>query len=226
MNYIVFGGTKGIGKAVVDGLLDEGHAVWSVSRSDVGQLGVESILWDALSEEPIIGLPAVIDGVVYTPGSINLKPFNRLKPEDFQSDFVLNVLGIVKALQACLPGMKEATNASVVLFSTVAVSQGMLFHTSIAAAKGAVEGLTRSLAAEWAPQIRVNAIAPSLVNTPLASRLLSTPEKIEASALRHPLRRIGEPNDIAQAVVYLLSNRSAWTTGQILAVDGGMSAIQ
>jgi NAD(P)-dependent dehydrogenase (short-subunit alcohol dehydrogenase family) len=122
--------------------------------------------------------------------------------------------------------MKAAGSASVVLMSTVAVQSGMSFHASIAMAKGAIEGLTKSLAAEWAPQIRVNAVAPSLVNTDLASRLLSTPEKVEASGKRHPLQRVGEPADIAAAVLFLLGDGSAWMTGQVMAVDGGLGSLR
>ena len=226
MNYIVFGGSRGIGSAVVESLVSQGHAVWSVSRNGQAPSGAHPIAWDAISDEPILDLPSEIHGVVYAPGSINLKPFRGLKLEEFRADFELNAMGAVKALQACLPAMKTAGKASVVLFSTVAVQSGMSFHASIAMAKGAIEGLTRSLAAEWAPLIRVNAIAPSLVNTDLAARLLSTPEKVEASGKRHPLQRVGEPNDIASAVLFLLGEGSDWMTGQVMAVDGGMGSLR
>jgi len=226
MNYIVFGGSRGIGSVVVDGLVSQGHSVWSVSRSGKAAAGAVGIAWDAVSDEVPPGLPSEIHGAVYAPGSINLKPFRGLKLDEFRADFELNAMGAVKALQACFPGMKLAGKASVVLFSTVAVQTGMSFHASIAMAKGAIEGLTRSLAAEWAPQIRVNAVAPSLVNTDLASRLLSTPEKVEASGKRHPLQRIGEPNDIASVVLFLLGDGSDWITGQVMAVDGGMGSLR
>jgi NAD(P)-dependent dehydrogenase (short-subunit alcohol dehydrogenase family) len=226
MNYVVFGGSRGIGAAVVERMMNEGHAIWAVSRSGEAADGATGIAWDAISDEAILDLPSEIHGVVYAPGSINLKPFRGLKLEEFRADFELNAMGAVKALQACLPAMKTAGKASVVLFSTVAVQSGMSFHASIAMAKGAIEGLTRSLAAEWAPQIRVNAIAPSLVNTDLAARLLSTPEKVEASGKRHPLQRVGEPQDIAAAVEFLLSAGSDWMTGQIMAIDGGMGSLR
>ena len=226
MNYIVFGGSRGIGTAVVESLVSQGHAVWSVSRNGQAPAGAHAITWDAISDEAILDLPSEIHGVVYAPGSINLKPFRGLKLEEFRADYEINAMGAVKALQACLPAMKTAGKASVVLFSTVAVQSGMSFHASIAMAKGAIEGLTRSLAAEWAPQIRVNAIAPSLVNTDLAARLLSTPEKVEASGKRHPLQRVGEPNDIASAVLFLLGEGSDWMTGQVMAVDGGMGSLR
>lgn len=174
-------------------------------------------------------MPAVegpIHGVAYCPGSINLKMFRSLKAEEFLQDFELNVMGAVRFLQKMHGGLKAVPGSSVVMFSTVAVQQGMSFHSSIAISKGAVEGLVRSLAAEWAPGIRVNAIAPGLVETPLSARLLSSPEKVEASAKRHALGRIGQPEDIASMALFLLGDKSAWMTGQILGVDGGMSALR
>jgi NAD(P)-dependent dehydrogenase (short-subunit alcohol dehydrogenase family) len=165
--------------------------------------------------------------VVYCPGSIRLRPFHRLKTQDFLSDLEINLLGAVKAIQACLPGLKKAdAPASIVLFSTVAVKTGMPFHASIASAKGAIEGLTRSLAAEFAPRIRVNAIAPSLTDTNLAKTLLSDDGKRTAAAERHPLKRVGTPADIAAAAKFLLDDSASWITGQIIAVDGGMGAIR
>ena len=149
-----------------------------------------------------------------------------MKDEDFLADFNLNVLGAVKSIRTVLPCLKHAEDASIVLFSTVAVQTGMAFHASIASAKGAVEGLTRTLAAEFAPRIRVNAIAPSLTDTPLASKLLSREDSRKAAAERHPLKRVGKPEDVAAAATFLLSDDSSWMTGQVLALDGGMSAIK
>jgi NAD(P)-dependent dehydrogenase (short-subunit alcohol dehydrogenase family) len=168
----------------------------------------------------------VLDGLVYLPGSITLKPFNRLSAEDFLNDFQVNCLGAVAAIQSALPALKAAPSASIVLFSTIAVAQGLSFHASIAAAKGAVEGLARSLAAELAPKIRVNGIAPSLTDTPLAGTLLNTDAKKEASAKRHPLQLVGEPDDVAQMVSFLLSDASKFLTGQILRPDGGLSSVR
>jgi NAD(P)-dependent dehydrogenase (short-subunit alcohol dehydrogenase family) len=168
----------------------------------------------------------VLDGLVYFPGSITLKPFHRLTREDFLHDFQVNCLGAAETIRQALPSLKAAPSASIVLFSTVAVAQGMPFHASIAAAKGAVEGLALSLAAELAPKIRVNVIAPSLTDTPLAGTLLNTEAKREAAAKRHPLQRIGDPGQVAELADFLLSDASAFMTGQILRPDGGLSSIR
>ncbi|MEZ4988427.1 MAG: SDR family oxidoreductase [Saprospiraceae bacterium] len=159
------------------------------------------------------------------PGSINLKPFRSLKPDAFREELELNLMGAVRCLQAVEKRFKGAAQASVVLFSTVAVQRGMPFHASIAAAKGAVEGLTRALAAEWAPQVRVNAIAPSLTDTPLAEKLLNTPEKMQAAAERHPLQRYGAAAEIAALACFLLGKEAGFITGQIIHADGGKSVI-
>ena len=164
--------------------------------------------------------------MLYCPGSINLKPFKSLKEQDYLNDFNINALGAVKIINNYLPNLKKAETSSLVFFSTVAVQTGMPYHASVAMAKGAVEGLTRSLAAEFAPNIRVNAIAPSLTDTPMASRLLSSDEKKEASAKRHPLNSIGNPEEIAKAASYLLSDDSGWITGQVIHIDGGISSLR
>jgi NAD(P)-dependent dehydrogenase (short-subunit alcohol dehydrogenase family) len=167
-----------------------------------------------------------IDGLVYFPGTINLKPFHRYKHEEVMNDLTVNVLGAFQSVQKYLPNLKQGTNSSVVLFSSVAATTGMTFHTSIALAKGAIEGLTRSLAAEFAPTIRVNAIAPSLTNTPLGEKFLSTPEKMEASAQRNPMKKVGTSEDLSNSIEFLLSEKSAWITGQVLHVDGGMGTLR
>lgn len=171
-------------------------------------------------------LPEKIDGLVYCPGAINLKPFSRIKEEDFINDFKLQVTGAIKVIQTCLPKLKNSGAASVVLFSTIAVQMGFNFHSIVSTSKGAIEGLTKALAAELAPSVRVNCIAPSITQTPLAASILGTQEKVEANAQRHPLKRVGSAEDIANAAAYLLSNESSWVTGQILHIDGGMSAIK
>ncbi|HSF55281.1 MAG TPA: SDR family oxidoreductase [Algoriphagus sp.] len=222
-NIVIVGGNSGIGKASAELLQEEGAKVFMFSKSGEGttKLNAEN----DFSEIP--GLPDVIDGLIYCPGTINLKPFHRISMSDFHQEMEVNFFGAVRVLQACLKGLKKSSGASVVLYSTVAVQTGMGFHAGIASAKGAVEGLTRSLAAEWAPsKIRVNAIAPSLTETPLANALLSTPEKKEASDKRHPLGRIGTALDIAEATVFLLSPKSSWITGQVLHIDGGMSNLK
>lgn len=227
--YVVVGGSKGIGAAITKSLVSDGHQVIVISRTkeEIAELvGVEHIEADINATDfQNISLPSSINGLIYCPGSINLKPFHRLKQTDFYNDWQINVEGAVKSIQACLSGLKETTG-SVVLFSTVAVQTGMPFHSSIAMSKGAIEGLTRSLAAEYAPLLRVNCIAPSLTNTSLAARLLSTPEKEEASAKRHPLQSVGQPEDIAAMASFLLSENSRWITGQVIGVDGGMSTLK
>ena len=172
--------------------------------------------------------PEEVQAAAYCPGTITLKSLRALTAEEFRRDLEINVVGAVRFLQAVQPRLagREGRPASVVLFSTVAVAQGMPMHASVAAAKGAVEGLVRSLAAEWAPKVRVNAIAPALTDTPLASRLLSSPEKRDAMAARHPLKRLGTAADAAAMARFLLSEESGWMTGQVLAVDGGLSTVR
>jgi len=222
-NIVIVGGNSGIGKATAEMLQSAGANLFLYSKSGSGTIALDI----SLDFEEMPGLPEVIDGVVYAPGTINLKPFHRISIDDFKKEMEVNFFGAVRVLQSCLKGLKKSAAPSVVLYSTVAVQTGMGFHAGIASAKGAIEGLTRSLAAEWAPsKIRVNAIAPSLTETPLASALLSTPEKKEASDKRHPLGRVGSAQDIAASTVFLLSPQSSWMTGQILHVDGGMSTLK
>ncbi|MCB0654280.1 MAG: SDR family oxidoreductase [Saprospiraceae bacterium] len=228
--YLVVGGSTGIGYALVKELLNSGQEVWVISRSK-GELNafpqVKYIPFDVLADTLTKKmLPTSLAGLAYCPGSITLRPFRSLKPQQFRADYEINVIGAVNILQAAYPALKAIGSASVVLFSTVAVGQGMAYHSSIAAAKGAVEGLTRSLAAEWAPDVRVNCIAPSLTDTPLARRLLGTAEKVTASADRHPLKRVGQPEDVAQLAGFLLSSENSWITGQVIGVDGGLSVIR
>ena len=228
-NILLIGGSYGIGLAIAQELHNENNIfVASRSNENLAGLNVTHIPFDASTDTlDTSKLPVVIDGLVYCPGTINLKPFHRFSVEDFQRDYEVNVLGAVKVLQACLKGLKKSESASVVLFSTVAVQVGLGFHASISSAKGAVEGLAKSLAAEWAPnKIRVNVVAPSLTDTPLASALLGNEDKKEASNKRHPLGRYGQPEDIAGAAVFLLSKDASWMTGQVLHLDGGMSSVK
>lgn len=228
-NYLIVGGGSGIGKVIAEKLQAEGKNVWAFSRNiESANLasGIQKKNFDVLNDEELPEIPDTLDGLVYCPGSIDLKPFERIKLDAFRADLEINYLGAIKVLKACMPALKKTGNSSVVLFSTVAVQTGLPFHTSIAGAKGAVEGLGRSLAAEYAPKVRVNVIAPSLTDTPLAESLLSSDRKREANADRHPLKKVGQPEDIAEMGHYLLSQKSAWVTGQIFKVDGGMSAIR
>ncbi|MEM8969135.1 MAG: SDR family oxidoreductase [Bacteroidota bacterium] len=228
-NILIIGGTSGIGKSTLETLLEEGASVIVASRQEPpADDNVTHISLDVLNmTDELDTLPDQLHGVVYTPGTITLKPFQSLKPADFQKEIELNAIGAVKVIQAALKSLRAAKGASIVLFSTVAVKVGLNFHTAVAMAKGAVEGLGRSLAAELANKhIRVNVVAPSLTDTPLAENLLSTEEKKEASNKRHPLGRYGKPEDVAQAVTYLLSDDSSWVTGQVFHVDGGLSAVK
>lgn len=225
--YIIAGASSGIGFSLAQQLISEGHQVVGLSRIPgplAGESGYTHLSWDAIQED-VPELPSIAAGLVYAPGSILLKPFGRLTEADFIEHFRLNVTGAVSLLQKAYPALRKG-NASVVLFSTVAVKTGMPYHSLISSVKGSIEGLVKALAAEWAPHIRVNAVAPSLTATALAGRLTDTDEKIKASAERHPLKRIGQPQDIAAAVRFLLSSQSGWITGQILPVDGGISAIR
>jgi len=230
IKYLIVGGSSGIGLALTNRLATEGNTVFVLSRNQ-NQLEIsDKIIYhkiDVLDQpQSFPSFENEFDGLLYCPGSITLKPLKILKEQDYTNDFNLNALGAVKVISQYLTNLKKVEKSSIVLFSTVAVQTGMPYHASIAMAKGAVEGLTRSLAAEFAPKIRVNAIAPSLTDTPLASKLLSNDEKKEASAKRHPLNSIGNAEDIANAAYYLLSDKSSWVTGQIFHIDGGMSSLR
>lgn len=225
--YLVIGGSSGIGEGVVNELSAENNVVATYCKNykkDATQ--VQYVHFDVLSEQDLSFIPPTLDGLAYCPGSITLKPFTRFTQQDFMQDYLLQVIGATKIIQAAIPALKNSQHASVVLFSTVAVQHGFPFHSLVSASKGAIEGLTKALAAEYAPKIRFNCIAPSITNTPLAGNLLNTTEKIEANAQRHPLKRIGTVTDIAKMTAFLLSDASSWMSGEILHVDGGMSSIK
>lgn len=229
-NYLIIGASSGIGLELSRLLVESGNQVYGTYKTQKPGVELAGIHYDFLDvredDWDLSYLPETLSGVIYCPGSINLKPFHRIKPESFISDFNLQVTGAIKVLQAVFPKLKASETASVVLFSTIAVQQGFNFHTQVSTSKGAIEGLTRALSAEWAPKIRVNAIAPSLTDTPLAAKLLNNDQKKETHIARHPLKKIGSPNDIAEAAMFLLSEKSSWITGQVLHVDGGMSRIR
>lgn len=229
-NYLIIGGSSGIGKALTTELASEGHQVYATYHTtEVADIIANTQYHPLNVKDETLNLnflPDTLDGVAYCPGTINLLPFARIKPQQFSDDYELQVLGAIKILQAVQKKLKATTNASVVFFSTVAVQTGFAFHTQVATSKGAIEGLTRALAAEFAPRIRVNAIAPSITDTPLAGKLLSSGDKKDKNAQRHPLKKIGTPEDIARMAAFLLSDKANWITGQIIHVDGGMSSVK
>lgn len=223
-NILLIGGSYGIGLAIAKELQFENN-VYIASRSNENLADVKAthIAFDATNDTiDTSQLPAVIDGLVYCPGSINLRPFKGLKPEAFETDLQINFISLVKVIQSVLHNLLASEQASIVTFSSVAATMGMPFHTSVAASKGAIEGFAKALAAEYAPKIRVNVIAPSLTDTPLADKFLNNETKQEKSAERHPLKRFGKPEDSAQMATFLLSDKSSWISGQIFHVDGGM----
>ena len=220
-NILVIGGSKGIGKAIITNLVEENH-VYNVSRTspDFSHNNLTHFSLDILTDE----LPEIdkIDTLIYCPGSINLKPISRLKLEEFRDDFEINVVGAVKTIQKYLPKLKEGNSPNILLFSTVASKLGMPFHASVAAAKSAVEGLTKSLGAELAPTIRVNAIAPTVTNTDLASKLLRNDRMIENITERHPLKKYLQPKEVADLATFLTSDKAKSISGQIFELDCGI----
>lgn len=223
----MIGGSYGIGLPLVKILNKEFNVHVACRTNDQLQSeNVNFIKFDALTDEfDNTLIPDEIHGFVYLPGSINLRPFKGLSVEAFKQDLEINLISLIKVLKTVIPNLIAADSSSIVLMSTVAVQRGMPFHSSVSASKGAIEGLTKSLAAEYAPKIRVNAVAPSIVDTPLANRFLNNDLKIEKSALKHPMKRVGNSTDIAETINFLLSEKSSWMTGQIIGVDGGTSTL-
>jgi len=224
--YLIAGASSHIAQKTAAILKSEGHNVIGIStKENPGEFDV----FHKIEKYETAFFPSVdvaIDGLVYFPGTINLKPFHRLTPEDFITDYKINALGAVAFIQMYLNAIKKSVNGSIVFVSSVAAQTGMPFHSSISMAKAAIEGLARSLAAELAPMIRVNAIAPSLANTPLGERFINSPEKLEASQKRNPMKKVGEPQELADAISFLLSEKASWITGQVLAIDGGMGSLR
>ena len=222
---MIVGASSGIGAAIARQLELEGNEVIAISRTNANNLK-GYVFADVLDENTFPEVEGPLDGLVYCPGSIHLRPVKGLKVSDFQNDMELNFLGLVRIVKKYLPQVVLGNQPAIVLFSTVAVQTGMPFHTSIAAAKGAVEGYGRSLAAELAPKVRVNIIAPSLTDTPLASRLLDGDIKRQSAQDRHPLKQIGQSDDLAALAVWLLSDHAKFMTGQVRGIDGGISALK
>jgi len=227
-NILIIGASSGIGYCIAQMALEKGANVISASRNEPDLSGIKHHNIDITAPDvDLTFIPEVLDGLIYAPGTINLKPFHRLKPEEFVNDLEVNVLGAIKVLQASFKALKNADSSSVILFSTVAAKLGMNFHSSIATSKGAIEGLGKSLAAEWSMhKIRVNILSPSLTETPLAERLLANDDKKEASNKRHPLGRFGQPEDLAHMAMLLLSDEASWITGQIIGIDGGVGSLK
>ena len=222
--FLIAGAGGGIGRALSDKLIEAGHAVIAIGRRIIDDSRITSFAYDFNSGDELPQIETPVDGLVYCPGSINLRPFNRITSQDLTDDFTINVLGAFRFIKAYQANLRDSNDASVLLFSSVAAQTGMPFHTSVSISKAGVEGMTKALAAEFAPKIRVNCIAPSLTDTPLAEQLLNTDSKRTANADRHPMKRIGTPNDIAALAAFLLLD-APWMTGQIIGINGGLGTL-
>jgi NAD(P)-dependent dehydrogenase (short-subunit alcohol dehydrogenase family) len=225
--FLIVGGSKGIGRELAINLHEKGNRVivFSRSRGDIPD-EIEHHVVDFSEDKPNLPeLDAQLNGLVYMPGSILIKPFRSFSSEDFSKDYRINVLGAIETIRKYMQKFEREKSSSIVLMSTVAVSIGMPYHSLVATSKGAIEGLTRSLAAEFAPNVRVNAIAPSLTDTTLAEKFIHSEEKLKSSKERHPLKKIGNPAHIAEFMEYLLSDSAEFITSQVFRLDGGMSGI-
>ena len=226
-NILLIGGSTGIGYELSQKLKKDNNLfIASRDKEKFNDTNIKTNDHNLDNEFETDWLPDQIDGFVYLPGTINLRPFKGLKPSVFLEDFNINVMGCIEILQKVLPKIQAAENASIVMFSTVAVKVGMPFHSSVSSSKGAIEGLTRALAAEFAPKIRVNAIAPSILETPMSEKFLNSETKLDNAKNRHPLKEIGSADDVSEVVKFLLENNSKWMTGQIISIDGGMSSVK
>ena len=232
--YLIFGATGSIGSSLAEQLKNSGNEIHLIARNEnevssiATKLGCTFTVADVLEEgfiEKVKADVSEIKGIAYCVGSIDLKPLRMVTEQDFNKCMKLNLYSAVEAIKGYQESLKK-NKGSIVLFSTVAAQRGFTNHAIIASAKAAVEGLTVSLAAEFAPKIRVNAIAPSIVNTPLASKFLNNDTKIEKANDRHPLGRIGNAKEIAQATPFLLGEESSWMTGRVLQLDGGIGNLK
>lgn len=234
--YLIFGGNGGVGRAIARSLDEEGHTLHLVGRNAdavaeaAAELGASHSVADVTEAGEIERAASEagddLAGLVYAVGTINLKPLGRLTGDDFLADFRVNAMGAALAVKASLNALKAGEGGSVLLFSTVALQQGFAAHASVAMAKGAVEGLVRALGAELAPKVRVNAIAPSLTDTPLAGAMLGSEQMTRAIAGMHAIPRIGAPDDMAGLARVLLTDAGCWITGQVFGVDGGRSTLR
>ncbi|MDG2363115.1 MAG: SDR family NAD(P)-dependent oxidoreductase [Flavobacteriales bacterium] len=226
-NILIIGGSSGVGESLVKRLEANNNLISTYHKNPQGNSeNVNFYEYDVISDSPSkIKIPEALDSIIYCPGTINLKPFNRYTEDELIDDFKINVLGFLKILSAFKRHLLNTDNPSIVLFSSVAAQKGIAYHTQVACSKGAIESLTKTLAAELAPKIRVNAIAPSLLNTPLANKFLNSELKIKNNIERHPLKKIGEANDISSMVEFLISDNAKWITGQVINIDGGLSTL-
>jgi 3-oxoacyl-[acyl-carrier protein] reductase len=223
---LVAGASSAIAQATIQQLIIKGHEVIALSRQSLVIPGAICHQVENYSSEQLPSITSTIDGIVYFPGTIQLKPFQRISLEDFKQEMEVHSWGAVSVLQKYIGLIPKDQSGSVVLLGSVAAQIGMPYHASVAMAKGAIHGLTMALAAEWAPRIRVNAVAPSLTETPMGEKLINTPEKRDFIEKKNPMGKIGTPEEIANAISFLLSDEAKWITGQILSVDGGMGKLK
>ena len=220
-NILIIGGTKGIGKSIVDNLVDDNNITClSRNKLDFQHQNFVHKEFDALADE----YPEMdsLDCLIYCPGSINLKPISTLTLEDFRNDFEINVIGAVKAIKKYLPLLKKSPSASILLFSTVATKLGMPYHASVSVAKSGIDGLVKTLGSELAPKVRINAIAPTITNTDLASKILRNEKVIENMIERHPLKKILSSSEVAKMASFLISEDASSISGQIFNMDAGI----
>ncbi|MEL1241643.1 SDR family NAD(P)-dependent oxidoreductase [Flavobacterium flavipallidum] len=220
-NIVIIGGSKGIGNAILLQQLEK-NKIYNISRTapEIAHPNLKHYSLDVLQDE----LPEIetIDTLIYCPGSINLKPIGNLSINDFRNDFEINVIGAVKCIQHYLAVLKKGNSPSILLFSTVAAKLGMPFHASIATAKAGIEGLVKSLGAELASTVRINAIAPTITETSLASSILRNERMKENMIERHPMKGYLKPDEVAQMADFLISEKAKSISGQIFEMDYGL----